>query len=376
MHTRRNRLWAWYAPGAALLAYLIITYAPASQLANSEAPMFIGTWANIREEGFFVAIVSLGLLCGELRGRGRAIAFVVAAYSLAVAMLAMLASWPEFVNHVAENGAQPISLGHTTQAFLDRHDPLDPFSLGFWTVLTPPAMIALLALHWFFRKHLRETTNAQALARVVLFALAGSSAFVLGVMLAQGVAPGVSLVSGTEIGFVPLPVIALGALTTWTICASVRPKKPPSTPAPAGAATAYKVLASASQISVAALVLLYLAITQAWAYTEHIARIVHARQALAQDVVQQYSAMPNAFGATFERNGIRVAEAPLLVVFWGTISIERRASDVNGYFVEVKDALSRENWSMVRTPYRTATEDSARETKRVAPYRGNQIRCE
>lgn len=362
-------MWVSYAVAAALLILLMTTYEVA-ELAEFRLPMFIADWGTLRTDFLFVIIVSLGLYCGEFHKIGRAVALTVTSYCLAVISMATTVAWIEFVNRDRPESEPPVGSWSTIGAFFSRHDPTKVFGLGFWALMTPPAAVALLVLLWFLRRRLRVHVGiGQVLARIVLFSAAGAVAFILGSMLAETQSPSGSMISSSAIGFEPLPIIALGALTAWVI---LEHRQPATSAGEVGLSrrNISKIIASASQISVVALVLLFLAISQISAYGNRVARLVATREAFADDLIDLYSKTPDAFNSSSTAGGITIRSALVQDVGWGDVFVDHLPDKLDTYRIRVAEHLSHDTWSVRGWPVRATPGYIPGRTKSAAAQEG------
>jgi hypothetical protein len=156
MSMRSRSLWIWYAVPGLILLYFALTYEGVEPLVNSRLPM-VHQWPTIRIEAAFAVVIWLGLLWCDRYAVGRVTALAVSSCCLAMTALAVTGAWIEFANRRAD--ADAWRLPPKLQAFLDRHDAFDPLNVGFWVVIAPFSVVALLGLLWTFRKRLSLTSQ-------------------------------------------------------------------------------------------------------------------------------------------------------------------------------------------------------------------------
>jgi len=168
--------------------------------------------------------------------------------------------------------------------------------------------------------------------------------------------PAGDLISASAIAMVPLSVVAIGASAAWAYLRGLRESQPTEVWKPdKNSPRVSKLIASASQISVLALVPLFLAVSQASAYGTRLVRLVQDREAFADDLIEQYNDMTNA-STVYSRDGHQIMKTRLVPgVAWGDISVDQLPVAFKPYRVQVRESLSRESWSVRRRLVKSST---------------------
>jgi hypothetical protein len=315
---------------------------------HSHAPSFESTL--VLPAVLFSAIIGLGLSLGNIRRPrslsllGRVAALLTAAFAMSALVMVMLLSWLDFAAR-GEGDRMPQLLGSETfQAFISTHPPDTPFGIGFWATLTPFATAALICCLLLLRTWAKpEFDLTQHLSLLLLAVAAPCGAFLFGSMLAEERVPQ-GFIGGSEIAFPMLPVVVLGALGGF-VASRLRPtpqshKQPKSTDRKADIG---KALTSASQLSVLALILLYLSVSQISSYASRVRELIQLREAFASDVLQQYAPTDDALDnvpSVAWANNITISQYSGSDLFG-----ELKDRHDHPYKVAVEESLSREKWS-------------------------------
>jgi hypothetical protein len=359
--------------GAAVFALLLVEACDliTEPLVEFRAPTF--EFRNLPIPLFFAALICAGLCCADLRCRkpfsvlGPAVAYITATYVMSVLALSVFAAWIDFTNRVGGYRELGFTLPKALEDFFDRHDPLNPFGLGFWALMTPPALVALPIIIGLFRcRNGNARRLTERLAVVILSAAAGCGAFLLGSVIAETRFP-TSLLDVGLIAFSTLPVVVLGALSTLVTRRLFMPPEPrKARPTPHGKIDLGKVLSSASQTSVVTLLLLYLGISQISGYANQVSELIEAREAFAFDVVN--ASVLDFNSSASDSNGRLISKTAILTsIPWGDVSVIQDPRDTVWYWVEVAEALTKEKWS-ARSNHQPG--DAANHTKEIADREG------
>jgi hypothetical protein len=322
-------------------------------LVEFRTPMF--QWSRLPTAVFFAALVGVGLGVAEfnrpkpLRIVGRVVACITAAYAMSVLALITVAAWGDFTDRAGGDRNFDFGVPKPVEDFFVEHQVENPFGLGFWTLITPPAIVALVGIITFLRSRTRNNDRnlTEQLGLPILCFATISSAFLLGSMMAETRFPRGEVDLGA-VAFPALPVIVLGALSAL---AATRLNAPAllrlARPGGQGTIDLGKVLSSASQISVVTLVLLYLGISQISGYASRLSELIQAREAFAFDIVNaHFDDFTSNSASTSDANGRLLKKwYPLPSVPWGKVSIAQYPGSGVWYWVEVDSILSKEKWS-------------------------------
>jgi len=344
-----------YVAAAALLLLSEGYYFFVEPLVGRGIPTF--NPGNIPLSFLFAALVCAGLCCATfLKARaipwlGSTIGYLTAAYSLAALAVGTVMSWLDFTSRT--NTSSHLFVGQAAlERFFQAHTPLTPLGIGLWIGLTPFAALALIGLAAQMRPWVRPSADlTQQLALLILAIAAPSSAFILGTMLAEARFPQ-GIIDATVIVFPLVPVVVLGALSAFVATLILRPRSARKhDEQPRDKLDLGKVLTSASQLSILALLLLYLSISQIAGYAKRISELIELRKAFAADVLRTYAPDDAVLTtSTTAPDGSTAKWTTVPSVPWAEVQIAKFDSDqIPGgsdlYRVEVHETISNEQWS-------------------------------
>jgi hypothetical protein len=309
---------------------------------------------------FFAGLICLGLCCAAVRSPrpfpllGAGVAYLTAAHAMSALVLAVFAAWFDFT---ARSGGyrMPDFSPNRLVAFFAAHPVDSAFSLGFWALLTPLAVIVLLPLALLTPGWRRRGTDlSQRLALLILATAAPVAAFVLGSMLAEARFPQGEIDPGSLV-FTLLPVTVQGALSAYVVIRLFLSTSPPKRDSlPSRKIDLDKILSSASQLTVVILVLLFLCISQIAGYASRVSELIEARKAFALDILIADLPDESVLSASATDGATTYRWTLVPAVSWATITIAKYDADQDPknpkappwYRVEVTQTLNNENWSI------------------------------
>jgi hypothetical protein len=298
--------------------------------------------------GLFSLLICLGLLLGSARRRAtRTIARVVFAYANAGLVLVFLGGWWEFTDRLRLYPSdQPF--GKAAEEFFDKHPVEGAFGLGFWAAITLPAFVILIISAGLLRMNVIRPGNlAERLSIWTMLASAASGVFILGCMIAEYRFP-TGEVGAAQLVWPIVPVVSLGSLTAWVLLKCWRSSQRLERRVSVTNDYLDKVTASAAQISVAIVILLYLGISQTAGYVDRSIQLIGAREAFANDLINEYVKPDAVWKSSIGPNGkllkksISISDGP-----WAEVEIAQFTLDSGliTHGVEVRELLSQERWT-------------------------------
>ena len=347
----RRTLIIGYGVAAIVILLIEACYFLSEFILRFEVPYF--DFRNIPTTVLFAAIICIGLCCARFRPRyfplfGLMVAYVTFAYATGSLIATVLMSWLDFTSRQDGSRALNFSMQDKLESFFNAHPPWSPFGFGFWAALTPFAFFVLVILSPFVPGLRKRCPNVgRCLALMILAIAIPITSFVSGSLLAEHRVPR-GLIGGSDVVVSLLPVVILGALSAFVVLSLSASKTEGllSTSQPSSKVDFSKVIASASQLSVVALILLYLSISQISGYATNISELIQLRRAFASDILHTYAPADDVLNAsTTEGNGEVKRWTLVPSVPWATVEVAKYEADHDWYRIEVQEALSNEKWS-------------------------------
>jgi len=292
---------------------------------------------------------------GIFRWLGLAVAWLTASCSLGAVGFIALNAWLLFTNRFNDNSRNPIVLPAPLLKFFETYSPLNFFGPGFWIVLAPFALVALVALTVVLRGRVTDRIDlSRRLSGLILGSVAAVAAPLFGGTLAgEGQ---FDMINPGDLWAPGLAVVALGALAARVFAARNEPSPPIATNGNDRPTDLSAAIVGASRYSTFVILILYLAISQINSYSDHLKELIEARNAFASDVVNENILHPQQYGPAITWKNGKISSYSTMVsnVPWGTVDIittpytgPANLNAAPDIIVDVKMTVTHEHWSAV-----------------------------
>jgi hypothetical protein len=235
-------------------------------------------------------------------------------------------------------------------------------------LLSPIAILAIVMMFVALGVGaLQKARLASQVSSGLLLAATTCFAFALGALMAETRFP-FGEVGASDLTFPLLPVVLLGLLSGRVAIRFLRPTMNCAVPpcVTSRSIDIDKAVSSASQVSLAVVVLIGLGISQTAGYAGAISELISVRKAFAEDLVADRIDSSTAWSTNKTREGEVTVFARVSDVPWASISIiEKQKGSL--YRVEVEEHLSGERWSL---PAWSSKAASSARTQQVADRHG------